>query len=75
MYVHEYLEFVGRLYKLKGKALRNRVAEIVEMTGLGRELEQPLAEAQRHPGHRVYPYLLRHLDVTRPNQVWAMDLT
>jgi putative transposase len=27
------------------------------------------------PGHRIYPYLLRDLAVTRPNQVWAMDLT
>ena len=27
------------------------------------------------PGHRVYPYLLRKLAVTRPNQVWAMDMT
>ena len=26
-------------------------------------------------GHRIYPYLLRNLPVTRPNQVWAMDLT
>jgi len=27
------------------------------------------------PGHNVYPYLLRKLAVTRPNQVWAMDMT
>ncbi|MDT6941018.1 IS3 family transposase [Brucella pseudogrignonensis] len=27
------------------------------------------------PGHKIYPYLLRKLAVTRPNQVWAMDLT
>jgi len=27
------------------------------------------------PGHKVYPYLLRRLPVTRPNQVWAMDIT
>src|SRR5215211_798259 len=26
-------------------------------------------------GHRVYPYLLRNLAVTRPNQVWATDIT
>jgi putative transposase len=26
-------------------------------------------------GHRIYPYLLRDLAVTRPNQVWAMDIT
>jgi putative transposase len=27
------------------------------------------------PGHRIYPYLLRGAAVTRPNQVWAMDIT
>lgn len=26
-------------------------------------------------GHTVYHYLLRGLKVTRPNQVWAMDIT
>jgi putative transposase len=26
-------------------------------------------------GHQIYPYLLRKLPVTRPNQVWAMDIT
>jgi putative transposase len=27
------------------------------------------------PGHRIYSYLLRGLAITRPNQVWAMDIT
>ena len=27
------------------------------------------------PGHKIYPYLLRGLAITRPNQVWAMDIT
>jgi putative transposase len=27
------------------------------------------------PGHRIYPYLLRGLSVTRSNRVWAMDIT
>ena len=26
-------------------------------------------------GHKIYPYLLRGLAVTEPNQVWAMDIT
>ena len=27
------------------------------------------------PGHKIYPYLLRKLAITRPNQAWAMDIT
>jgi putative transposase len=27
------------------------------------------------PGHKIYPYLLRGLEIVRPNQVWAMDIT
>ena len=31
--------------------------------------------SKRHPGHKIYPYLLRDLDINRPNQVWATDIT
>lgn len=31
--------------------------------------------SQRHPAHRIYPYLLRQLTIPRPNHVWAADLT
>ena len=27
------------------------------------------------PGHKVYPYLLGGMEITRPNQVWAADIT
>ena len=27
------------------------------------------------PGHKIYPYLLGGMEITRPNQVWAMDIT
>ena len=27
------------------------------------------------PGDKIYPYLLRGMAITRPNQVWAMDIT
>ena len=28
-----------------------------------------------HPGHKIYPYLLRGLDITRAGQVWCADVT
>ena len=31
--------------------------------------------SKRVPGHKIYPYLLRKLAITRTNQVWALDTT
>jgi putative transposase len=31
--------------------------------------------SKRHPGHKVYPYLLRGMKIDQANQVWAMDIT
>ena len=31
--------------------------------------------SRRHKAHKTYPYLLRNLSITRPNQVWATDIT
>ena len=31
--------------------------------------------SRRSPEHPVYPYLLRNVRITRPNQVWAADIT
>jgi len=28
-----------------------------------------------HPQHKIYPYLLRGVDIIRPNQVWSTDIT
>jgi putative transposase len=30
---------------------------------------------QAHPQHKLYPYLLRGVDIIRPNQVWSTDIT
>ncbi len=39
----------------------------------GRQLAP--AHDQPEPGHKVYPYLLGGMEIVRPNQVWAMDIT
>jgi len=31
--------------------------------------------SKARPGHKVYPYLLRNVAITRSNQVWALDTT
>ena len=53
---------------------RKRVQRLMRQMGLEAIYRKPnLSRAQA--GHRIYPYLLRHLAVTRPNQVWATDIT
>ena len=53
---------------------RKRVASLMKAMGIEALYRKPKT-TQRHPGHKVYPYLLRKLAVTRANQVWAMDIT
>lgn len=31
--------------------------------------------SQPHPAHPVFPYLLKGMEITRPNQVWCSDIT
>ena len=35
----------------------------------------PTGTTKPEPGHKIYPYLLRGIEITRANQVWAMDIT
>ncbi len=53
---------------------RKHVATLMRRMGIEALYRRPNT-SRRHPGHAVYPYLLRGLAVTRPNQVWAMDIT
>lgn len=53
---------------------RRHVATLMRRMGL-EALYRRRNTSQRHPGHAVFPYLLRGLAMTRPNQVWAADIT
>lgn len=53
---------------------RKRVQRLMRLMGLEAIYQKPnLSRALA--GQRIYPYLLRNVAVTRPNQVWAMDIT
>jgi len=52
---------------------RLRVATCMKRMGIQALYRRPNT-SKPTPGRKVYPYLLRKLAVTRPNQVWAMDI-
>lgn len=53
---------------------RHRVRRLMALMGLRAIYRKPRT-SDPHPGHKVYPYLLRGLKVTRANQVWCTDIT
>ena len=53
---------------------RQRVATMMKRIGIEAIYRRPNT-SKPAPGHKIYPYLLRDTPVTRPNQVWATDIT
>ena len=66
---------MARVLRRRGHRVgRKRVRRLMRVMGL-RSLAPRPNTSRRAPGHRVYPYLLRDLEVQRPNQAWCADLT
>lgn len=53
---------------------RKHVATLMRRMGIEALYRKPNT-SRKHPGHKVYPYLLRELEIERANQVWAADIT
>ena len=53
---------------------RERVATMMKRMDITTIYRRPNT-SRPAPGHKIYPYLLRNLAVTRPDQVWAMDIS
>ena len=66
---------MARWLRRQGECVnRKRVQRRMRRMGLEAIYQKPNL-SRANAAHRVYPYLLRHLAVTRPNQVWATDIT
>jgi putative transposase len=62
---------------LRGEGIdigRERVATMMRHMGIEALCPRPNT-SRPAPGHKIFPYLLRSLDIVRPNQAWAMDIT
>jgi putative transposase len=56
------------------KVGRRRVRTLMKRMGIEALYRRPRT-TKPEPGHKIYPYLLRDMTITQPNQVWAMDIT
>jgi len=53
---------------------RRHVATLMKRMGIEALYRRPRT-TKPEPGHKIYPYLLRDMAITKSNQVWAMDIT
>jgi len=56
------------------QAGRRHIRTLMYRMGIEALAPQP-GTSKAAPGHKIYPYLLRNLAITRANQVWALDTT
>lgn len=56
------------------KVNRKRIQRLMALMGITAIYQKPNL-SKRNQEHKIYPYLLRKLDINRPNQVWCTDIT
>jgi len=64
----------GLLAAKGSKVGRRHVRTLMRRMGIEALYRKPRT-TKPEPGHKIFPYLLRGLEIVRPNQVWAMDIT
>jgi len=66
--MRDFLERQGRIVN------RKRIQRLMRLMGIEAIYPKPNT-SKAHPEHRIYPYLLRGLDINRSDMVWASDIT
>ena len=69
--VAKMVEYLRRLGHKVGEKLIRRLMRSMNLLAI---YPKPRL-SQKHPEHRIYPYLLKGLAIVRANQVWATDIT
>jgi putative transposase len=64
-------DYLRRLGHLVGRKRMQRLMRIMGLVSVAPQKKTSIPA----PGHRIYPYLLRNLDICRPDHVWCSDIT
>lgn len=56
------------------KVNKKRIQRLMKMMGLQAIYPKPNL-SKPYPGHKIYPYILKGLDIVKSNQVWSADIT
>ena len=67
-------QMVRHPYRQGYEVGRRRVRRLMRLLGIEAVYQKPRT-SDPHPGHRIYPYRLKCLTITRPNHVWCADIT
>ena len=67
-------QMARHLQRLGHAVGRRRARRLMAKMGLVAIYQRPRT-SDPHPEHRIYPYLLRNMPITRPNHVWCADVT
>jgi putative transposase len=66
--------FGSRKMAVELKVNRKRIQRLMRILGIEAHYRKPNL-SRPAASHQVYPYLLRGIDIVRPNQVWSTDIT
>lgn len=69
-----WLRMTAHLKRLGYAINHKRVQRLMNQMGLEAVYPKPRTSLAAK-GHKIYPYLLRGLDIVHPNQVWSTDIT
>jgi putative transposase len=67
-------QMMRHLFRLGHRVGRHRIARLMRKMGLAAIYQKPNT-SRPNKGNKIYPYLLRDLTITKPDQVWCTDIS
>ena len=64
-------DYLRRLDHIVGRKRMQRLMRVMGLVSVAPQKKTSIPA----PGHKIYPYLLRGLDISRPDHVWCSDIT